>query len=418
VRSDHRPSTFLNTSARVCFMLLIIALPWTIAPMSITVVLCGAFTVIFWLRSGRPWEPTPVDFPALGWAIALILSACFAVDRSASLMRLNKALFPLLVPLVAFHTSNRKDGARALTALLMSSALASLFGIVLFIHRGGGFMARSRGAVGHYMTFGGQLLLIASLAVAVALLARSRAWRLGSLAVAVAAMIAIAGTFTRSAWIGLAVSLAVIFAAVRPRWTILLAAVLVAIWFFAPDSYRERAQSAFDPHHPMNLERTYMWEAGLRMFRDHPITGIGLQDLRAVYDRYRSPDATQRAGHLHSVPVQIAATMGIIGLVAYLFLYGALFRAAAEGLRPMLRKPDLGAGVRLGVVAALAGFLVAGLFEWNFGDEELLFLLYAMVGLAWGARRWSNDGEVATANAVATAPNARIAESRAAKAPA
>ena len=45
-------------------------------------------------------------------------------------------------------------------------------------------------------------------------------------------------------------------------------------------------------------------------------------------------------------------------------------------------------GYALGVLAALVGFLVAGLFEWNFGDEELLYLLYVSVGIAWGARRW------------------------------
>ena len=33
-----------------------------------------------------------------------------------------------------------------------------------------------------------------------------------------------------------------------------------------------------------------------------------------------------------------------------------------------------------------AAFLVAGLFEWNFGDEELLYTLYLLAGLAWAAR--------------------------------
>ena len=48
----------------------------------------------------------------------------------------------------------------------------------------------------------------------------------------------------------------------------------------------------------------------------------------------------------------------------------------------------MAAGLRLGVAAALVGFLMAGFFEWNFGDEELLDMLYTMVGLAWAARAW------------------------------
>lgn len=131
-----------------------------------------------------------------------------------------------------------------------------------------------------------------------------------------------------------------------------------------------------------------MWGAGLRMFRDHPLTGVGLQDLHALYDRYRSPLAVERAGHLHNVFVQIAAQMGVIGLAAFAWLYASLVRAAAAGLRPLLARRGVAAGLKLGVVAALAGFVVAGLFEWNFGDEELLYPLYLLVGLAWAARDW------------------------------
>jgi O-antigen ligase len=137
-----------------------------------------------------------------------------------------------------------------------------------------------------------------------------------------------------------------------------------------------------------------MWHAGYRMFRDHPLTGVGLQDLHPLYLAYRSAGSTEVVGHLHNVFVQIAATMGVIGLVAFAWLYGALLRAASAGLAPgrglarRLRDEGMGAGVRLGVTAALLGFLVAGLFEWNFGDEELLYLLYTMVGIAWASRRW------------------------------
>jgi len=89
------------------------------------------------------------------------------------------------------------------------------------------------------------------------------------------------------------------------------------------------------------------------------------------------------------VYVQIAATMGIVGLAAFGWLYSSLFRATAGDGR--LRDRDLGGALRLGVTAALAGFLVAGLFEWNFGDEELLYHLYTLVGLAWAARRWAES---------------------------
>ena len=373
-------------------MLLALALPWTIAPMSIAAIACAALTLAWCLRGPRgPWRPTPVDLPALGWLAALVLSAAFAADPAASFARLGKGLFPALVPLAAFHATRRREGGRALALLLASSALASLFGLVVFIAHGASMAARARGPVGHYMTFAGQLLLFVSLATAIALLARERRWRIGGLLASLLGAAALAGTFTRSSWLGLFAALATMLAAARPRWLPALLAAAVAVTALAPAAYRARLLSAFDPHHHDNLQRTFMWEAGARMFLDHPITGVGLQDLHPLYNRYRRPAATERAGHLHNVYVQIAATMGTVGLAAFVWLYWALLRSAARGLRPMLRARGLAAAVRLGVLAGLVGFLVAGLFEWNFGDEELLYPLYVLAGIAWAARDWGAD---------------------------
>jgi O-antigen ligase len=306
---------------------------------------------------------------------------------------LGKGLLPLLVPLAAYHTATRKDGEKVLSLLLLSSAASALFGIFFFLQSGATFVNRARGAVGHYMTFGGQLMLLACLAIGVALLARTRKWRLGALAASLACLIALAGTFTRSAWLGLATALLVMIIAFRPRRLPILLFAMAAFYLLLPGAYRTRLHSAFEPRHPVNLERTVMWQTGIQMFLDRPWTGMGLQDLKPVYARYRDPRMHRPAGHLHSVVVQIAASMGIVGLVAFAFLYGSLFRAAGSGLASMLRSPGLAAGVRLGVLGALSGFLVAGLFEWNFGDEELLYLLYVMVGLAWSARGWERDAQ-------------------------
>lgn len=379
----------LRRTSSLCFVLLILALPWTIAPMSIAGVLSLGLTAAVWAISRETLGPRPV-LPAAGaWLAALVISAIFAEDRASSFMRLGKGFLPLVVLLAAFHAARPHAGRRALAALMVSSAAASLFGITFFVAAGASYAARARGPVGHYMTFGGQLQLLVSLAVGVAFLARSPRWRWGAATTALLGALALAGTFTRSAWLGFGASLTVMLAVARPRRLPFLALFLAALYVVAPPSYRARFNSSFNPHHPTNIERTHMWSAGVRIFRDHPITGVGLEDLKPIYARYKDPDAHEPAGHLHDTPLQVAVSTGVIGLVAFAWLYGTLLWAAAHRLRPMLRAPDIGAGVRLGVLGGLCGFLVAGLFEWNFGDEELLWLLYALVGLAWAARRWN-----------------------------
>jgi O-antigen ligase len=361
--------------------------------MSIAVGLTVATTIPLWLGIGAPPRRpgrTPVLIPAVFWLVALALSAAFALDSAGSFRPLRKALFPALVPLAAFHTSSLIAGRRATTAWLGSAALAATVGLAGYLLAGHGYPARARGAVGHYMTYGGQLMLAAL--VGLGALVLERGWlRVAGAAALLAGIPALAATYTRSAWIGFGAGLLVVLGVARPRWipAVLAAGVVVAL--AAPASMRERAASAFDPRHPTNVERTHMWEAGIRMFRDRPWTGVGLMDLKPTYERYRSPAANEPAGHLHSVPIQIAATMGAVGLVAFILLYGSLLRCATAGLLTQVRARAPGAGVRLGVLSALTAFLVAGLFEWNFGDEELLYPLFVLSGIAWAARDWDRS---------------------------
>ncbi len=361
--------------------------------MSIATAICGVLTAVVWVQDrGRTIPRPPTLLAGFGWFLALLVAAIFALDPAHSLPRITKGLFPLLVLVAAFHGERPELGARALVVWFVSASLAAGVGIFAFLTGPEGLAARARGPVGHYMTFGGQLLLFTSIAAGVVIATRLKAWRIGAALAFLIGAAALGMTYTRSAWLGLATALAVMAGRARPRWLPAMAVALAALVILAPPSYRARLGSAFDPHHPSNIERTYMWTAGGRMFADHPLTGVGLEDLHPVYERYRPPEAHEAAGHLHSVPIQIAATMGLVGLVAFAWLYFTLFRCGATRLGVSLAAGGVGAGIRLGLLGALAGFFVAGLFEWNFGDEELLYPLYILAGLAWAARHW--DGEV------------------------
>ena len=99
---------------------------------------------------------------------------------------------------------------------------------------------------------------------------------------------------------------------------------------------------------------------------------------------------------MHNLWLQVAVTMGLVGVAAFAWLWVGLFRTAAWRLRADLRDRTadrFGLALRLGAVAALCGFFVAGLFEWNFGDEELMDFLFTLVGMAFGASVWARSSE-------------------------
>lgn len=397
---DGTPRTnALLVAGGFAFLLLAIAVTGPIAPMGIATALTGVLTLLAFLPGSRPsWPRTPVDLAAIGWLVAMLVVSACALDPAASFPRVSKAAMPLLVPLAALHARDSRTGRRALAAYLVAAGAVALYGLIVWVGKGAGFESRARGLSGHYMTFAGQLLLEIPVALGIVLTARARRWRYGAALVALLGFAALAATFTRSAWLGLFVSCVLLMGALWPPGLVLLALGGLAAWNFAPGAWGARLHSVADPKNLWNRERVFMWEAGVQMFRDHPLTGVGLQDLHALYDQYRSPESVERAGHLHNAYVQIAASMGALGLAAFTWLYASLLRTAWStlgswrGLARRARSTGLAAGVPLGVAAALVGFLVAGCFEWNFGDEELLYHLYLLVGLAWAAgQHWEVD---------------------------
>lgn len=382
----------LRRAAAGAFLLLVATLPWTIAPMSIALAACAMLTLMVWIAGRETGAvPRPILWPTLAWIAALLIATAFAEDPGSSLSRVGKGLLPLLVGVAAYHGSERRGVRPSLAVLLVSATVAAGLGLGMWIARGAQYPERAHGAVGHYMTFAGQLLLWLPAGYAITLSRANRRWRVAAAAASVVGVATLAATFTRSAWIGCFVALVIVTAVSRPRGLLVLALALGVTALVAPPAYRDRLASALDPGHATNVERRHMWSAGVRMFLDHPITGVGLQDLHAVYDRYRPPESREPAGHLHNVYIQIAASMGVVGLLAFAWLYSALLRMAAVTLRTR-RGRDLESALQLGVTASLVGFLIAGMFEWNFGDEELLDLLYTLVGLAWvGGKRGSPE---------------------------
>jgi O-antigen ligase len=220
----------LSRAASFSFLLLAAALPWSIAPMSIAVVACGVLTLaVWWLPGGPRWTRTPVDLPALGWIAALVIASIAGQDPSSSMSRITKGLLLAIVPVVAYHARDARLTRRALVILFASAAAATIYALAKFVAQGGAFPVRVRGAVGHPLTYGGQAMLLATLATALLLRSRDRRWMIAAGALLTLLVPALLGSYTRSAWIGTIVAAGVILAFTRARWLGALAAAVVAL---------------------------------------------------------------------------------------------------------------------------------------------------------------------------------------------
>jgi O-antigen ligase len=132
------------------------------------------------------------------------------------------------------------------------------------------------------------------------------------------------------------------------------------------------------------VERLLMWGSGMRMAVDHPLLGVGPGRIKKEFPAYADPRAMkQRTGHLHNNLLHLAAERGFPALAAWLWAWGGYFWLAARRMR---RSASPGRRFRtLAGLAAGAGFFAAGLFEYNFGDSEVLMVALVVMALPFMA---------------------------------
>lgn len=231
---------------------------------------------------------------------------------------------------------------------------------------------RITGPSTHVMTFSG-LLLPLSLMLLVLWWHERRWWQLTAGTLVTVTLLL---TFTRSVWLGWVVAALVVLLASRARLVFYALPLVILFVTFLPLDLFSRLISTFDMKQESNFDRVRMIEAGGEMIHDFPLLGVGPANVKEVYPIYRRQDAPRtRPPHLHNNIVQLWAERGVLGLGAYLLLLALFLRECIRGWRGPNRK-----WAEAGVAIAVS-LTVAGLFEFNFGDTEVFYLLLNLFAL-------------------------------------
>ena len=346
----------------------------------------------------------PLSVLAGLYVLLVLLSVAFSIDPKASLRALAGLTLFLLVPITLDLVSTENRARAVLYASAASGVGLAVLGIAGLAAGGADLQNRIRGPLSHYMTLSGLTMMAGCVLLAFAFAGRGRERWLGLLsAVPFTAMVL---TLTRGTYVAAVGAVALYLALARPRALLLLVPALVAIFYLSPADVRDRAASIVDPTETTNRDRLAMARAGGRMVADRPVFGLGPELVKPYYTIYRDPDAPRwRVPHLHNNVLQIAAASGVFAAAGYLALLGLFFartvrviRAERKALdrRSRERNVDLipGGGQTLGgqTLAASAAFLavtalsIAGLFEYNFGDKEVLMATLPLLALPFCRR--------------------------------
>ena len=350
----------------------------------------ATFVYFYWkLRHDRHFPQIPILVPALAFAYCVFLSAVFSIHPSSSLYNAkNLALF-IIIPIFYDTVRDLEDIKIIFGVLILAGIITASYGLLQFFNSQDGFIEkRITGFMSHWMTFSGLLMILNVLLFSHLLFSRRHpfwfypAFGLVSLALLL--------SLTRNAWLGFLAAATILIAMRKVRWVIavpvVIAIVFIGSFLIFPSVVANRMSSVFNPNETSNRDRLLMLRSGWEIIKDYPVTGVGIDMIKNVYPKYRSPDSVFRNNqHLHNNVVQMAAENGILALIAWLWLIGKVLSDLIRWKRnEMSREEQFMIHGTIGIVISL---FVAGMFEYNFGDSEIKMLFLALITLPYAWRK-------------------------------
>ncbi|HEY7333390.1 MAG TPA: O-antigen ligase family protein [Bryobacteraceae bacterium] len=222
-----------------------------------------------------------------------------------------------------------------------------------------------------------------------AYLAISHGWiaRIALLCISAAYLVAIFVTFSRGGLIGLGAAAAVYAWRKRSAWLLILLICAGVGSAILGVEHWSRGQDFSDLNQDVSFqERIATSEAGIRMFLDHPLLGVGIACSIVAWPLY-APNGLYTRGALitHNTVVQSLSETGILGFVPFMLFIGVgLCRSRKLARSVDKRVANAGAALE----AAMWGFVVCGMS----GGYVLTWFPYLLMGLVGAARRIGDAG--------------------------
>lgn len=351
---------------------------------------------VAWLLKGwveKRWDGfrTTLDLGFGLFLVSALLSSAFSAAPGESFLSLKKFYLLSAAYFVGYNIRRWTRLLELVKLFLLMTALTGVYGMVMFAS---GYQPRLLAAQGMALTSGGIFMMAGLLSLAWYRY-ESQApggWRRG-LSLGASALLLSCLVLTRavSSWFGLLVGIPLLLRSWWKRLVLaLLAMLLLAGVFYTANNLRLSFILFYGNKASSWNMRISQWRIGWEIFRERPVLGTGMVDLGQM-QRQRMNESDREiwrdvptVGHLHNSLIQIAVTRGTVGLLAYLFMWFVVFTLGAKLMRT---KSPQASGLAGGIMAALLGFHVNGLAEWNFSDSEVVTIVWFLVGLLLALHR-------------------------------
>ncbi len=396
----------------LAFFFLAVSLPVALQQTALGLLLLS-LVVQCWQRRTIP--TTPLDRSLLLLFGAFVLSTLMSPDIGNSLLSYRKLWLVGAFFASFMLVTDRQEAERMIKFFVIFAVLVAGYGIVqhftgldlakqlvgkpasldpFWFGRQEGF--RTKGLHPSGITYAHNLLfplsILTAWVFAPAVSGKQRLLLISGWAVMILALLF---SLTRGVWVAYMVVL-LLLGIVRGGKTLVGVAggivLLGGLLFSAGAGVQERAWTAFDLEE--NLGRSQIWRANLDMLKDRPLFGWGYGNYRKFrepyYQRYPKAD---HSGHAHNSFLQIAVDSGLVGLTAFLAFFVVLLRTGWQAYRLFPPAAEPLRSFTLGAWLSIIGFLIGGMTQHNFGDAEVVIVMWTMAGLLARVSVWAREGK-------------------------
>ena len=249
---------------------------------------------------------------------------------------------------------------------------------------------RASGFYGQFVTYAEVLQLIIALTMGLFVSLPTKRSLAGALL-----LLALAGfgfalllTVTRAPWLGCVVStLIILLLGVGRRTLILIGVLAIPLMLAGLFVLQQKRNVAFiDQADQSTTWRETVWREGFHLLVSKPrhlLVGVGMDSIKGHWREWGLFEGGHIPwGHMHSNLLQIALERGLPALLlwlAFLFVYA---RTLWRSILNRGRMEWIDSGIFLGALGGLTGFITSGLVHYNWGDSEVVMVLFMIMGLS------------------------------------
>lgn len=341
------------------------------------------------VRQSTELTKSSIDMPIILIGIIIIFSTITSINPIDSFRDLVIHMVGIGFLVVIINSiNNLEDFNKIATTLVFSATLIGLYGLYQYVvgvemdpawvdtERNQGVTIRIYSVFGNPNILAEYLLMIIPLSVGLFWYSKKLSKKIIFLGTTCVMMLALLLTLSRGAWVGIAVAALFFIVLVDKRILLSIIPISVGAVYLLPQTILNRILSIANLQDSSNAYRIEMWGITSDIIRDNWMAGVGFGHLpfKQTFETYIR---TMPTYHAHNTYLEIAAELGIPGLIVFL---GFIFILFKYGYVKLIKNENkyikiMGAAT----LSVLGGLLAQGLVENIFYLPKIIITFWILV---------------------------------------